>query len=63
MVQEKIHEAEEHFKKTFKHVEDLAKRHNVSPSYTNEHSYTNDPRHGKTNILHRRKQKRRSASQ
>ena len=30
MVQEKIHEAEEHFKVTFKHVEEIAKRHNVS---------------------------------
>ena len=30
MVQQKIHECEDHFKAIFKHVEDLAKAHNVS---------------------------------
>ena len=30
MIQEKIHEAEAHFKETFNHVEELAKKHNVS---------------------------------
>ena len=33
MIQEKIHEVEHHFKATFKHIEEIAKRHNVSIAF------------------------------
>lgn len=33
MVQEKIHESEEHFKTTYHHVKNLAKRHNVKHTF------------------------------
>ena len=39
MIQEKIHEVEHHFKATFKHIEEIAKRHNVSIAFLKDLEY------------------------